>query len=417
MAGRDLNESANPIWVDTQPRDNAIPIAAGAQGADAFARLRVSQPVTLFDSKMLYDKAPLTWSESITNTSGNATSTWENASVTMHAEAGDTIIRQSKVRMNYQPGKSQLASFTGVLPGGTGVTSRAGLFTAADGLFFQRSGDVVSVVVRNNTTDTAIAETAWNVDKLDGTGPSGVTVDWDKAQIWFVDYEWLGVGKIRFGVFLDGLPWVVHAITNINALTVPYIDTPNQPVRYEVAVEAGGDSVDMHHICSTVMSEGGLEPTGIIRAVSVGGTAVTTATVGTIYPLLGVRLKSTHLDATVLLQSVNLIAVTADDFEWLLLFNPTVTGTLTYADEANSALQAAIGDGTQTVAEDAWDVLLNCGFTKNTQQGASSVNATLNNALRLGSTIAGTPDEIVLAVRPLGADADIHAALTVRELL
>src|SRR6056297_3269043 len=127
---------------------NPLSVLSGGQALDAFGRQRVSQPQTLFDSKQLYDKAPLTFDESITNTSGNATSTFANASVGMHAEAGDTIIRQSKVRMNYQPGKSQFAALTGILASGTGVTSRIGIFTAANGLLFQRVNSELQVVVR-----------------------------------------------------------------------------------------------------------------------------------------------------------------------------------------------------------------------------------------------------------------------------
>jgi len=397
--------------------DNPMQVIPGEQARDAFARTRISEPETLFDSKMLYDKAPLIFDESITNVSGNATSTWGNATVTMHAEAGDTIIRQSKMRMNYQPGKSQFAALTGVLPGGAGVTSRLGLFTAANGIFFERVTDVLKVVLRNNSVDTGVAKDNWNVDSFDGSGPSGVAVNFDKAQIYFIDFEWLGVGQVRFGLFLNGQPWVAHKITNVNALDLPYIDTPNQPVRYEVSVAGGGASADMKHICSTVASEGGVQANGLIRAFTTGSTPITALTAGTIYPLLGVRLKGTHLDATILAQSVNMIATTADDFEWLLLLNPTVSGTFTYGDEANSALQFVVGDGTQTIADGLWDVLLGGGFTKNAQQGASNVNATLENALRIGSLIDGTQDELVLAVRSLGASATMHATLTLRELV
>jgi len=408
-----LHDSEGVDITDTNP----LTVLTGAQGRDAFGRQRVSQPETLFDSKQLYDKAPLVFDESITNTSGNATSTWGNATVTMHAEAGDTIIRQSKVRMNYQPGKSQLAALTGVLPAGTGVTARVGLFTATDGLFFERDAGTMGVVVRNDSVDVVVTSDSWNVDRMDGTGPSGVTVNFDKNQIYFIDYEWLGVGQVRYGLFLNGLPWVVHTVSNVNALDLPYLDTPNQPVRYEISVAAGGDPADMKHVCSTVASEGGVQANGVIRTITTGGTPITAAVVGTIYAILGIRLKSTHLDATVLTQSVNLIATTADDFEWLLLLNPTVAGAFTYGNVSNSALQTATGATANTITADSWDVLLSGGFTKNTQQGASSVNATLENALRIGSLIDGTPDEIVLAVRPLGADADMHATLTVRELV
>lgn len=407
------------IYGEDGPASPSTPLSVlpGTQALDAFARQRVSQPVTLFDSKLLYDKAPLFWDESITNGSTNAASTWENSSVVMHVEAGDTIIRQSKQWMNYQPGKSQLISMTGILAHGAGVVSRMGSFETNNGLFLQSSSDVVSFVVRNQTVDTVIPQSTWNTDKFDGAGPSGFTIDFTKAQIFFVDYEWLGVGKVRFGFFLDGLPWVAHTITHINALTSPYIRTPNLPVRYEVSSGVGGAIAEMVHICSSVVTEGSSAPNGVVRTFSTGGTNLDAEVADTIYALIGVRLKSTHFDTTIWDEAINVMNETAQDFEWMLLLNPTVAGTFTYADVANSALQVAYGVTANTITEGSWDVMFGSGFMKNTNQAGSPVSTVVDTSLRIGSKIDGTPDELVLAVRPLGAGADIQGSMTVREIV
>ena len=394
-----------------------ISIIPGPQSLDAFARQRVSQPVTLFDSKLLYDKSPLFWDESITNGSGNATSTWGNSSVTMHVEAGDTIIRQSKQWMNYQPGKSQLISMTGVLANGSGVVSRMGSFQADNGLFLQSDDGVVSFVVRNSGVDTVIPQSEWNVDKFDGSGPSGITIDFTKAQIFSVDYEWLGVGKIRFGFFLDGLPWIGHAITNINELVAPYIRTPNLPVRYEVSSEAGGDTAEMVHICSSVVTEGSSPPNGVVRTFTTGGTHLDADVADTIYALIGIRLKSDHLDTTIWDEAINIMNEQAQDFEWMLLLNPTVAGTFTFNDVPNSAMQVAYGVTANTITQGSWDVIFSSGFMKNSQQGGFPVSTTVDTALRIGSKIDGTPDTLVLAVRPLASSADIQGSITVREIV
>ena len=98
----------------------------------------------------------------------------------MHVESGDTIIRQTKQCWNYQPGKSQLVVFTGVLgAGGAGVFAGIGQFTATDGMFFALRGTTLSVEIRKGSSDTKVEQAGWNGDKLDGTGkcsiPCGAT--------------------------------------------------------------------------------------------------------------------------------------------------------------------------------------------------------------------------------------------------
>ena len=143
---------------------------------DAFARLRTSFPFTIFDSKQLNDKAPLFWDEVISNVSGNATSTHSttDAATTMAvgANAGDYIIRQTKNRFNYQPGKSQLIIMTGVMSKQSGVTKRIGYFNSSivaphtadfDGVYFENDGTDVSINTAKTGTIDKITQANWNV--------------------------------------------------------------------------------------------------------------------------------------------------------------------------------------------------------------------------------------------------------------
>lgn len=387
--------------------------------ADAFGRFRTSNPETIFDSKQLYDKGTLWWDESITNGSGNAASTHStaNAEVVMHVESGDTIIRQTKQRFNYQPGKSQLVALTGVLPTGAGVVGRIGVFDADDGLFFQTSGSTLSVVKRKGTTDTPVAQADWNLDKLDGTGISGAKIDLTKTQIFVIDFEWLGVGRVRFGVYVEGKPVYCHEFTHTNTLTSVYMATPNLPIRYQVSSTSA--SADMSHICSTVISEGGSDQFGMLHTRGTGGTHLDANTADTIYALLGMRLKTTHLDATVKPEALSVMAETGTDFEWMLGINPTVAASsaFTYTDVPNSAVQVARGATANTISSSTtFTAIIAGGFVKNTVQSGGA-NLSINSPLGLGATIAGTRDQFVLAVRPLAGNADIQGDITWRELL
>lgn len=393
---------------------------------DAFDRLRVSAPYTIFDSKQLHDKQPLFWDES-TGGSGSSTHNSVNAAVEMDvtASATDFVIRQTKQRFNYQPGKGQLAFMTFRCPDVEGITARVGMFdgqganylTPKNGIFFE-CGDALSWnIAKNGSITEAITQANWNFDKLDGTGFSGKTLDMDATQIIIIDYEWLGVGRVRVGFVIDGLIYYCHYFNHSNdsSFTSVYMSTPNLPLRYSIESD-GNNAAQLDHICGTVMSEGGLEETGILRSIDTGTTHLDANTADTTYAVIGIRLKSAYLDVTVLPKFLSMIAETNDGFRWSLLLNPTISGTFTYTDVTNSALQKALGVTANDITDEGF--VIDSGYVPaGAVQSGAEVSREIITALRLGSKIDGTQDEIVLAVTPLTAGADIQASLTVRELL
>lgn len=393
---------------------------------DAFGRLRIAQPYTLFDSKLIFDNGPLFWDDKETSSGSPSTTTSTHstatASVTLgvSAEAG-TRVRQTFQRFNYQPGKSQLILQTGRLiasGGGVGIASRRGYFDDNNGLFWAVIDGTLCVVVRSSASgspvDTVIRQTSFNRDKLDGTGLSGFEIDVTKEQITWIDFEWLGVGAVRFGIYgEDGKPIVAHVVENANTTTAVYMSTPNLPLRYELANDGTGQASTAEQICSTVISEGGLELNGAEFYASTSGTHVDANTADAIYAIVGIRLKTTHLGAVVELQNMSMMATTSNDFEWLLIFNPTVAGSFTYADITNSACQSATGATANTVTGGR---RVSGGFVKS-GQGTGNVAQALREAIRLGAAIDGTRDQIVLCARPLTLNADVEGSLTWRELL
>lgn len=391
---------------------------------DAFARLRVSDNFTIFDSKQLHDKQPLFWDEEI---GGSATSVHSSTNaetlMTVTASASDYVIRQTKQRFNYQPGKSQLVFFTLRSPQNTGVTCRSGLFdgtgvnnlTPNNGMFFECDGVLSWNIAKNGTTTETITQANWNVDPLDGTGASGITLDVDATQIGIIDYEWLGVGRVRVGFVINGLIYYCHYFNHANddTYTSVYMSSPNLPLRYSIESDGTGGGT-LQHICSTVISEGGIEETGILRSVDTGSTHVDANTANTIYAVKGIRLKSNYKDVTVTPEFFSMLNETNDDFRWSLCLNPTIAGTFTYSDVANSAVQEATGVTANTVSDEG--LVIDSGYiTGGVSGGADSRK--FETSLRIGSKIDGTLDEIVLCVTPLTANADIQASLTFRELL
>lgn len=390
---------------------------------DAFDRLRVSNPFTIFDSKQLYDKQPLFYDEI---TGGSATSTHSTTHartrMTVTASASDYVIRQTKQRFNYQPGKSELFFVTFYAPQETGCTKRVGLFesttsspymTVNNGVFLSIGESTVSFnIAKNGSTTETVTQANWNVDQFDGTGPSGITLDLDATQIMVCDFEWLGVGRVRVGFVIDGIAYYVHYFNHANDSTYTsiYMSTPNLPIRYDIASDGTGGG-DLDHICATVISEGGVELTGISRSIDTENTHIDANTADTPYVVLGLRLKTTHLDLTVLPQTISMISETNDDFRWSLHLNPTYNGTLTYGDISNSGCQYAAGATANDIT--AQGTKLASGYAKS----SGSTSANIINNLRIGSQIDGTRDELILAVTPCSSNADYQASLTFRELL
>ena len=153
--------------------------------------------------------------------------------------SGSTSIRQTFEYYRYQPGRSQQVLMTGVMGAKkTNVRQRIGLFDANNGLFFEQDGTNLKVVRRTKTSgvvvDNAVFQSAWNIDHLDGAGKSGILLDMSKAQIFVIDFEWLGVGRVRFGFNINGITYYCHQIFNANNLTTVYMQTANLPLRYEL---------------------------------------------------------------------------------------------------------------------------------------------------------------------------------------
>lgn len=394
--------------------------ASDSPSIDAFDRLRVSNPSTLFDSKQIHSNLnSLFWSVAELSGSGTSSSySQDRASTTLtvsNTTAG-SIARQTKQFFNYQPGKSHLVLTTFVFgDAATGITRRAGYFNENNGIFLEQTSGGMSIVKRSHTTgspvDDSIPQASWNIDTFDGSGPSGITIDLDKANIFIIDLEWLGVGRVRTGFVVDGIIYYAHAFNNANNLDVVYMSTPNLPVRYELTNDGTGPESNLEAICATVMSEGGQEDIGATFSVNNGATHVDATATGTRYALIGVRLKSTHLDATVKTISGTVLSTTNDYAYWELVHNPTVAGTFTYASVSdNSSCEYATGATANTVTG---GIVLASGYTLSNRQ----TTVDFENSIPLGSQIDGTRDTLVLCATPISAGLDAFGVLTWRELL
>lgn len=279
---------------------------------DAFGKLRVTNPQTLLDihyPQQVTGPSATYLNNSLqlcTASNGSVTTTYGSAKavISVPAVANNYFVVQSRIYCTYQPGKSLLFKASGIIKSASNSSSyvsRIGYFdntTASitissvpivnNGMYYECNAGIINVCISRGGTELyKIPQTSWNIDQMNGNGSSGLNLDFTKTQLFIIDMEWLGVGRIRFGFYAYGKIIYCHQITNINVLTAPYTLTANLPVCYSIHYNGSGTGPGtMTQICSTVISEGGYNPIGRPFSYS-SGTALTITTSET--PLLAIR--------------------------------------------------------------------------------------------------------------------------------
>lgn len=396
---------------------------------DAFGRMRVSDPFNLIELTHVRDDNNQEETNVVTGTATIARDTDGSFELVSVLTSGDTAFEQSRRRGIYQPGKSLLILNTGVLnndTNDTGVTTRIGYFDADDGIYFEHTGDggsgTLSLTLRSSVSgsvvNTTVQQTDWNLDKMDGTGSSSINIDTSKTQIFLIDLEWLGVGRVRCGFVVGGAVLYCHQFLNANNNTVPYMNTASLPCRYEAASTVASAVGEMIHVCSAVISEGGFTPIGRLFTATQGNTL---QTVGTIEePVIAIRLKSTNPKINIRLDDIQSICTTGGNSVWrLYLFRDIVAssilggGTSWVSAGTDSAVEYDVSSSTITTTG---GVVINTGFISNNNDFIT-INLTNNNNSTLTSNISDLSDVMVFTMQTFTGNESYSASMTWSEII
>lgn len=397
---------------------------------DAFGRLRVSQPFTLFDSSHRYSDNGL-WVTS--NTAGTTYGHANNQSIialNLDTTANSEIVRETTRVFSYQPGKSLLILNTFVMDTPkTNLRQRVGYFGSQNGIYLENDGTTNYFVLRTFTSgavqETKVPQSEWNIDKFDGTGYSaqgaagehGVGLDVTKTNILWIDIEWLGVGDVRCGFVVDGALKPAHIFHNDNLNTLPYMTTASLPIRYEIKnTGITSSNSTLKQICSSVQSEGGYELFGRQQAIQTPITAPVNLTVaGTYYPILSIQLKSARLDAIVILTALSLLGIGNNGrFNWQVISN----GALTSPNWTSAGNDSAV-EYDQSATAIAGGRILASGFLSATTQASQSVDilkAALFKFQLERNSLTGVPYPLTLAIASGVANDDVLASLDWEEI-
>lgn len=376
----------------------------GAFSGDMFGRLKIADVFTLFDSQHRYHD---NGDYSDTTAEGGSTSFDTNqstVSLTVTGTSGSEVTRESRKVFPYQPGKSLQVLQTFVFaPAHANLRQRVGYFSRQNGFYLEQDGTTINFVKRTyingSVSETRVPQSQWNVDKLNGLGPSGVNLDLSKAQILFSEYEWLGVGSVRMGFAINGNFIIAHQFNHANIIDSVYMTTAALPVRYEIKNTGTIEySSSLKQICVTVVSNGGYDKkTELWSAARISSIAATTTPV----PIAAIRLAPGRTDAVIIPSGLSIMPLVQDKYVWSLVKNPSsINGDWVTHTDSGSNVQYNIN-----ATSVSGGTVVSQGFLSADNQSVTALASSGIDRfdLQLGRTNADTPvsDVYVLTCRIL----------------
>lgn len=408
--------------------DDANVVISGFSGAvsDAFGRLRVSNPYTLFDTQARYfDHGQ--FASNVTGT-GNVVYVANQSSYQLNVgtASGDSVLRETLKPFPYQPGKSQLTLNTFCMnTPKTNLRQRVGLFDANDGVFFENDGTYNYFVIRSGSTgvEERVRQDAWNGDRLDGLGgsnnPSGITLYPQRTQILFADVEWLGVGTVRAGFVINGAYIICHSFNHANqpGNTKVYMTTASLPIRYEITnTGTVASNSQMTQICSSVISEGGfqLSGSGNPRAAShLIGTPVRLPNDQSFKPVISLRLKSTNLNAVVVPINYSLVPLAQSLFQFRIYKKAITSGGSWVSSAADSSVEYNLAPTALVSGDIAEQSFIN---SSNQTAGAPTQEEFGFEYQLEREPFTGVAYEYVITMATTGTNQDVYASVEWQEI-
>lgn len=417
----DISGNTLPVTVEsgniTATINGTANIAFDPEAVDAFGRLRVSNPFTLFDTRARYYDHEQ-FSTEVTGTGAytyDANSSTFNLTVT----GSGSVLRETEKTFIYQPGKSLLVLSTFCMNTPTsGLTQRVGYYGEDNGVFFEVDGGTYYLVIRSSSsgslTEERIAQANWNGDKLNGAGASGITLYPDRTQIFYTDIEWLGVGSVRCGFVINGQFITCHTFHHANQAgnTTTYMTTGCLPLRYEIS--STGPSGTLKQICSSVVSEGGYSLTGVQKAISHDfSNPVTLPNDDTFIPVISIRLKHTNQDAIVLPVTYTLVPNESALIHYKIYTRAVTTGGTWANVGSDSSVQYNLAPTALSSGK-----VNQTGFIVSSNQSISAPQTQEINFERqlLRDSTANIMYEYVITAATTGTNIDVYATIAWQEI-
>lgn len=402
-------------------------VDVGNWPTDLFHRLQTADPASVFDSKFEYEDQPLLW-EKITSSGGSANYSPALATVQLSITGAINSLAalQSYLYSYYQPGRAQLVRITFNGPNTLNSTceTRIGIFDANNGVYYRKTGqNQHAFVIRSNLgflSENVAPQANWNIDRLDGTGPSGITLDGIYSQILLIDAQWLGVGSVIVGFDIGGVAYPCHQFNHSNATQGLYTRTLTLPVRFEITNPDGdlnNNGQFLNCYCASVVSSGGdHEPHGFEFATR--NTAFRTCPVGGL-PLVSIRPRTTYGASLVTNRQLvlpNVWGGCADSTgaaAFDVIYGGVVTGGAWANVDGNSSIEVNLG-GTAI----AGGIRADTGFVVGTATSRGSIQQELSGKYPVALNAAGANVDkgYTIVGYGIGGNKDLMGHISWREV-
>lgn len=391
-------------------------ITYNSTALDAAGGLPVSQKTILGNYVQDKDNLPL-----LLDRQGTGSQVYNSGVVSMSVSSGQYAICQSFKRHLYLAGKAQSSeiTFNNFAPE-VDVTKRVGLFSSSttapyntnlDGFYLESSGGVISLVIqKNGSTIANVPQSSWNGDKLDGSGPSGITINFNNFTVMELDYLYLGGTALRLRFNIGGVFYLAHTIQNSSINNSTFVGSPVQPVRWEIRSTGGAGSLGQ--ICASVSTGGALDVAGFPRAFDTGTTFINANTPGTTYMIAALRLNNSSAIGFGFLGTS--LATTNDPYITRFILNPTFGTAPTWAALPNSGFDIATGEtGNPSLTTVTGGTMLNTGFVSD-QSRAGTLEA--NSLFQPGVSTNGNFDVLAYCAQPIGSNLDLRGGINFKTL-
>ena len=404
--------------------DSAVSIKDSAN-LDAFSRLRVSNPLILHNSQFTYDLAPLIMEQDVAGSGATITHDSTNRCALMTFSStppGSKAYMQSYEYLPYQPGRSQLIFLTfNMIAGVSNVFKFAGYSDGVNGIEFQLDGTTKQFTVISGSTagNETVMQSSWNLDKLDGTGASGITLDITKTQILVIDIQALYVGRVRVGFDMGGNIIYAHEFLHSNLIAYPYIQTANLPVRCGMTC-SGTVSTTMNFICSAVISEGGSEDINVygytfqqdsgVVSVGTGGTHMMSLRPRSTFNGITNRTRVAYID-------VEVFNTGNQPIHWQLCIGQAITGTTTF-NNVNTTYSSSEYNILGTLSGSP-AIVIDGGYVPATGANKTMVNTAIISRYPITLDAAGVQrllGTLTLKATSLSGTQNCYAAIKFREI-
>jgi len=321
----------------------------------------------------------------------------------------------------YTAGRSQLIFATfNMIAAVANVIKFVGYSDSTEGIEFQLNGTTKQFVIYSTTSNgnQTVAQSSWNLDKLDGTGTSGVTLDITKVQILVIDFQALYVGRVRIGFDIGGVIIYAHQFNHANLSVYPYIKTANLPVRAGMTCTATV-STTMNFICCSVIKEDGgslaegyhfTQDSGVITAANGARTHAISIQPRLTFNSIVNRTKFEFQDLAILVTGNSPV-------HWELCLGDVLTGTTTF-NNVNSAY-SAFDYNTAGTTSGTPTIVIACGFVpaSNQTKGSDRLTSIFKYPICLDAAGAVRPlGRLTLLLTGIGGASACYTALSWKEI-